>query len=141
MTRKLKFILTSLFVTGWIFLFNNAAWAEEPAVQTTENTLVVAPPQSITDMATATVSESTVQIQAAQTNLDNTKEVGQSTLSPVTNEVIQVIHEAQVAIDQATSTVNQVETQIQNVNDAQSTVNSATQTVEVKTIEIGRAHV
>ena len=89
-------------------------------------------------------SEATVQIQAAQTNLDNTKEVGQSTLSPVTNEVIQVIHEAQVAIDQATSTVNQVETQIQNVNDAQSSVSSATQVVETKTIEvvkIGRAHV
>ncbi len=152
MSRKLKYFLASLFVTGWLFFIGPSyAWATEqggqeqvivsPAQQAVNNALGIA--NTEVQQAIAATDSSTALVSVAQTEL--------SQAQTAVTQVSQSISMAQTAInlvDTATTTINNInivatptDQSSQIVQDAKLTITSAQTSIDSITVTAAQTEI
>ncbi len=152
LSRKLKYFLASLFVTGWLFFIGPSyAWATEqggqeqvivsPAQQAVNNALGIA--NTEVQQAIAATDSSTALVSVAQTEL--------SQAQTAVTQVSQSISMAQTAInlvDTATTTINNInivatptDQSSQIVQDAKLTITSAQTSIDSITVTAAQTEI
>ena len=110
MSRKLKYFLASLFVTGWLFFIGPSyAWATDNGGQ---EHVVVSPAQQAVNTALSTATTEVQQAIAATDSSTALVSVAQTELSQAQAAVIQVTQ----SISTATSAINLVDTATATIN-------------------------
>ena len=157
MTRKIKFIIATLFVTGLLFLFpSHKAYADDAPSVTLTSQPISDTPTSIVDTSTVTVQTVQTKIDAAVSSLQSTSQASgdaiisaiqanvpntdinaaisiATTQQPIATAVADATAKIQVAqqiIDSATVAVQIAQSAIAAVNTQTSIVDSATVVVE-----------
>jgi len=111
LSRKLKYFLASLFVTGWLFFIGPSyAWATDGSGQ---EQVVVSPAQQAVNQALATANTEVQQAIAAT-------DTATATVATAVSEITQ----AQTALETVTATVAIAQTNVSLVDTATSTINS-----------------
>jgi hypothetical protein len=152
LTRKLKYFLASLFVTGWLFFIGPSyAWATDNGGQ---EQVVVSPAQQAVNSALATA---TTEVQQAITATDSSTalvSVAQTELSQAQAAVTQVTQSISTAttainlVDTATATINNInivttptDQSSQIVQDAKLTVTSAQTSIDSITVTAAQTEI
>ena len=152
MSRKLKYFLTSLFITGWLFFIGPSyAWATDQGGQ---EQVVVSPAQQAVNTAIATATTEVQQAISATDSSTVLVSVAQTELSQAQTAVTQVtqsISTAQTAvnlIDTATATISNIDLTTtptdqssQIVQEAKTTIISAQTAVDSITVTTAQTEI
>jgi hypothetical protein len=152
LSRKLKYFLASLFVTGWLFFIGPSyAWATEQGVQ---EQVIVSPAQQAVNTALGIANTEVQQAIAATDSSTALVSVAQTELSQAQTAVTQVsqsISTAQTAInlvDTATTTINNInivatptDQSSQIVQDAKLTITSAQTSIDSITVTAAQTEI
>ena len=133
MHRKLKLLLASLFVTGWLFFIGPSyAWATGDSNQ---EQVIVSPAQQAVNTAISTATtevqqaiaatdSATVLVSAAQTELSQ----AQGAVSQVTQSIT-IAQTAVNSVDTATTTINNIDLTTNPIDQSSQLVQDAKQTI------------
>jgi hypothetical protein len=148
LTRKLKLLFASLFVMGWLFLFQTrTAYADEITVQVTP-----ADPNQISDTSTATtpitveivadkiesaqttlqetaVTQATSIVTTIQANVPNTDTQTATTIATTQEPIKTAVESATVKVSEANTAIQSAETALAVATTAQTNVDSQTAVV------------
>ena len=152
LSRKLKYFLASLFVTGWLFFIGPSyAWATEQGGQ---EQVIVSPAQQAVNTALGIANTEVQQAIAATDSSTALVSVAQTELSQAQTAVTQVsqsISTAQTAInlvDTATTTINNInivatptDQSSQIVQDAKLTITSAQTSIDSITVTAAQTEI
>ena len=134
MTRRAKYLLTSLIVVGWLFIFGpTSSYADEPPAPAEQ--VVVSPAQQAVNTALATATTEVQQAIAATdtaTALISVAQAERVEASAAISQVNQLVSTAQssvAAVDTATATINAVDLSVTPVDQNSQIVQDAKQTV------------
>ena len=157
MTRKIKFVIATLFVTGLLFLFSsNQAHADEVVTQ------IVSDPAPSTDTATVTtpitiqsletkVNEAQANLSSAaqtqgdaiistiQANVPNTDTATATSIAITQEPIKSAVESATVVIQEATTAIQSAQTAVTIAVTAQAAVESQTAVVAVATTNLDNA--
>jgi len=134
LTRRAKYLLTSLIVVGWLFIFGpTSSYADEPPAPAEQ--VVVSPAQQAVNTALATATTEVQQAIAATdtaTALISVAQAERVEASAAISQVNQLVSTAQssvAAVDTATATINAVDLSVTPVDQNSQIVQDAKQTV------------
>ena len=152
MSRKLKYFLASLFVTGWLFFIGPSyAWATD---ESNQEQVIISPAQQAVNTAIATATTEVQQAIAATDTATATVSIAQTELSQAQSAVSQVTQSISTAqnavnlIDTATATINNIDLTAtptdqssQIVQDAKTTIISAQTAVDSITVTTAQTEI
>ncbi len=134
MTRRAKYLLTSLFVAGWLFIFGPTnSYAEEPPAPSEQ--VVVSPAQQAVNETLATA---TVEVQQAIASTDTAtaaiavaqaERVEASSSVSEINQLVSVAQASVAAVDTATSNISAIDLTVTPVDQSSQVVQDAKDTV------------
>ena len=134
MTRRAKYLLTSLFVAGWLFIFGPTnSYAEEPPAPSEQ--VVVSPAQQAVNETLATA---TVEVQQAIASTDTataaiavaqSERVEASSSVSEINQLVSVAQASVAAVDTATSNISAIDLTVTPVDQSSQVVQDAKDTV------------
>jgi len=134
LTRRAKYLLTSLFVAGWLFIFGpTASYAEEPPAPSEQ--VVVSPAQQAVNETLATA---TVEVQQAIASTDTAtaaiavaqaERVEASSSVSEINQLVSVAQASVAAVDTATSNISAIDLTVTPVDQSSQVVQDAKDTV------------
>jgi len=134
LTRRAKYLLTSLFVAGWLFIFGPTnSYAEEPPAPSEQ--VVVSPAQQAVNETLATA---TVEVQQAIASTDTataaiavaqSERVEASSSVSEINQLVSVAQASVAAVDTATSNISAIDLTVTPVDQSSQVVQDAKDTV------------
>ena len=134
MTRRAKYLLSSLIVVGWLFIFGpTTSYAEEPPAPSEQ--VVVSPAQQAVNEALATANTEVQQAIASTDTATAAISVAQSERAEAVAEVSQInqlvsVAQASVAaIDTATAEINAVDLTVTPIDQSSQLVQDAKETI------------
>ena len=134
MTRRAKYLLSSLIVVGWLFIFGpTTSYAEEPPAPSEQ--VVVSPAQQAVNQALATATTEVQQAIASTDTATAAISVAQSERAEAVAEVSQInqlvsVAQASVAaIDTATAEINAVDLTVTPIDQSSQLVQDAKETI------------
>ena len=134
MTRRVKYLLSSLIVVGWLFIFGpTTSYAEEPPAPSEQ--VVVSPAQQAVNEALATANTEVQQAIASTDTATAAISVAQSERAEAVAEVSQInqlvsVAQASVAaIDTATAEINAVDLTVTPIDQSSQLVQDAKETI------------
>jgi hypothetical protein len=134
LTRRVKYLLSSLIVVGWLFIFGpTTSYAEEPPAPSEQ--VVVSPAQQAVNEALATANTEVQQAIASTDTATAAISVAQSERAEAVAEVSQInqlvsVAQASVAaIDTATAEINAVDLTVTPIDQSSQLVQDAKETI------------